>query len=338
MLRTQGFVQVTDSVPPVTKDSVIQPQRDSVAVPIDTAVPVKKTVRPPMAAPKRDNVTETTSVIPEADSITSQTDTDTLSLRPLGFTEWKMDPSVPLTVQALQHHPFFSFGAKPQVVHSGLKEFKGKELLFYVLIAYLLAFALLRQAFPKYFNDLFRLFFRTTMKQRQIKDQLVQTPLPSLLLNIYFVLSTGLYADILFQHFEVSPVDNFWVMFFYCCLGLAVIYSLKFVGIKVSGWLFNMNEAANTYNFVIFLINKVIGIFLLPFLVLLSFMQGTPYMVALVLSWCGVGMLVVYRFLLTYASIRKQVRFNPFHFFLYLCAFEIAPLLLIYKALIFFFR
>jgi hypothetical protein len=116
-----------------------------------------------------------------------------------------------------------------------------------------------------------------------------------------------------------------------------VIYFIKFIGLKFTGWLFNIRGAADSYIFVVFIINKVIGIFLLPFLVLLTFTQGDAYKVVMVLSWCGIGVLFIYRFLLTYASIRNQVRFNPFHFFLYLCAFEIAPLLLIYKALLFFF-
>jgi len=264
--------------------------------------------------------------------------TDTVSKRPRQDTGWQINPSLPLSTQLLQRHPYFSFGTKSVVTHSGLREFKGKELIFYVLIVLLLLFAFLKQAFSKYFNDLFRLFFRTTLKQRQIKEQLIQTPLPSLLFNVFFIISAGLYIDILFYHFDFAPIDNFWLLFLYCCIGLSAIYMVKFVGLKITGWLLNMKEAADAYIFVVFIINKVIGIFLLPFLVLLSFMEGTAYSVALVLSWCGVGVLFIYRFLLTYASVRKLVRFNPFHFFLYLCAFEIAPLLLIYKALLFFFR
>jgi hypothetical protein len=95
--------------------------------------------------------------------------------------------------------------------------------------------------------------------------------------------------------------------------------------LKVAGWLFNIKAAADAYIFVVFIINKVIGIFLLPFLVLLSFLGGNAYTVVMVLSWCGIAILLIYRLLLTYASIRNQVKFNPFHFFLYLCAFEIAP-------------
>lgn len=285
-----------------------------------------------------DSIKITDTDIVYQDSLPVAPLTDSVSKRPKQDSGWRINPGLPFSIQLLQRHPYFSFGTKPGVIHAGLKEFKGKELIFYVLIALLLIFAFLRQAFYKYFNDLFRLFFRTTLKQRQIREQLIQTPLPSLLFNIFFVVDAGLYIDILFFHFKLTPVDNFWLLFLYCCIGLSVIYTVKFVGLKITGWVLNMKEAADAYIFVVFIINKVIGIFLLPFLVLLSFMEGAIYTVALVLSWCGVGVLLIYRFLLAYASIRNLVRFNPFHFFLYLCAFEIAPLLLIYKALLFFFQ
>ena len=296
--------------------------------------------------PLKDNLPRTdTSIIQydsltvkEKDSLQGVPTKDSVSRKPLYSMTWEINPSIPLSSQLLQHHPYFGFGSRPVIVYSGLKEFKGKEILFYGLIGLLLAFAFLRQAFPKYFNDLFRLLFRTTLKQKQIREQLMQTPLPSLLLNTFFVVSAGLYIDLLLHHFGLTPVNNFWLLYLYCSLGLSVIYLVKFFGLKVTGWLFNIKPTADAYIFVVYIINKVIGIFLLPFLILLSFIQGDAYTVAMIFSLCGIGVLLVYRFLLTYASVRNQVKFNPFHFFLYLCAFEIAPLLLIYKALLFFFR
>jgi hypothetical protein len=276
--------------------------------------------------------------IVKKDSVQGVQAKDSVSRKPLYLATWELNPSIPISIQLLQHHPYFGLGSRPVIIYSGLKEFKGKEILFYGLIGLLLAFAFLRQAFPKYFNDLFRLLFRTTLKQKQIREQLMQTPLPSLLLNTFFVVTGGLYIDLLLQHFGRTPVANFWLLYLYCSLGLSVIYLVKFLGLKVTGWLFNIKSAADAYIFVVYIINKVIGIFLLPFLVLLSFIQGDGYTVAMIFSFCGIGVLLVYRFLLTYASVRNQVNFNPFHFFLYLCAFEIAPLLLIYKALLFFFR
>lgn len=263
---------------------------------------------------------------------------DSVSRRPWQYSSWAIDTAIPLTFQVLKRHPYFGFGSEPVIVHSGLRQFEGKEAVFYVLIGLLLSFAFLRQAFPKYFSDLFRLLFRTTMKQKQVREQLMQTPVPSLFLNIFYVVSAGFYVNILIHYFKVAPIGNFWLMYVYCMLGLAVIYLTKFIGLKLAGWLFNIRAGADTYIFVVFVINKVIGIFLLPFLVALSFTRGDAFTIALVLSWCGIGLLLIYRILLTYTSVRNQVKFNPFHFFLYLCAFEVAPLLLIYKALLFFFR
>jgi hypothetical protein len=197
---------------------------------------------------------------------------------------------------------------------------------------------MLRQIFPKYFNDLFRLFFRTTIKQLQVREQLMQTPLPSLLLNIFFVVSAGLYISFLLQHTRLKPIDNFWLMSFYCMLGLSIIYFIKFLGLKLSGWLFNIREAADSYVFIVFVINKMIGLLLLPFLIMLAFSQDNIYSVSLTLSVVLIAGLLGYRFILAYATIRNQVKVNPFHFFLYFCAFEIAPLLLIYRGLLLFFH
>lgn len=284
-----------------------------------------------------DSLSDNDSVY-KKDSVEVLSTSDSVSKRPETQGKlWQPVGTLPLQEQILVRHPYFNFNAEAVSLHSDKKEFYGKELLFYVIVVMVIIFAWLKLAFAKYFNDLFRVFFRTTLKQRQIKEQLMQTPLPSLVFNGFFVASAGLYINFLLHYFNFTPVDNFWLLYLYCCIGLSVIYLVKFVGLIICGWLFNMQKAADSYIFIVFIINKVIGISLLPFLVLLGFTDGVMYSVALVLSWCCVGGLLLYRFILGFAAIRNEVRFNLFHFFLYLCAFEIAPLLLIYKLLLFFF-
>jgi hypothetical protein len=48
-------------------------------------------------------------------------------------------------------------------VKKSIKKTTGQEILFYALIAMLLFYAVLKLAFPKYFTDLFRVYFRTTL-------------------------------------------------------------------------------------------------------------------------------------------------------------------------------
>ena len=222
-----------------------------------------------------------------------------------------------------------------QILKDGEKKiFTGKEYLFYYLIFLLILFGLLRRAFAKYFYDLFRVFFKTTLKQRQTQEQLLQSALASVLMNSFFVLSGGLYVNFLLVHFQLVISDNFWLQYVYCAAALAGIYSVKYVGLKITGWLFNVSNATDSYIFIVFIINKMLGIFLLPFLLLLAFTSDPLYRSAMIISWLGIGLLFIYRFILTYGALRKEVKLNSFHFILYILGFEIIPLLLIYKLLL----
>lgn len=259
-----------------------------------------------------------------ADSLPSMTDSlllnDSLQgLQPSGLLQNKQ-------VKKTSETDFLKEGEK--------KSFSGKERLFYYLVFLFLLFGLLRRAFEKYFSDLFRVFFRTTLKQKQVREQLLQSPLPSIFMNGFFVLSAGLYINFLLWHYQVSVTENFWLQYLWCAGGLSAVYFTKFIGLKITGWLFNLKEATDSYIFIVFIINKMLGIMLLPFQLLLAFTDEPLYSGALVFSWVGIGLLLIYRFILSYQAVRKEVKLNSFHFVLYVFAFELIPLLLIYKLLL----
>jgi len=229
--------------------------------------------------------------------------------------------------------------AKSQIPVQILKEgdkkvFQGKEYLFYYLIFLFILFGLLRRAFAKYFYDLFRVFFKTTLKQRQTQEQLLQSSLASVFMNSFFVLSAGLYVNFLLQYFHLVISENFWLQYVYCIGALAAIYLVKFIGLKITGWLFNVSNTTDSYIFIVFIINKMLGIFLLPFLLLLAFANDPLFSYAMFISWVGLGLLLIYRFILSYSAVRKEVKLNSFHFILYILGFEVIPLLLIYKLLL----
>ena len=215
-----------------------------------------------------------------------------------------------------------------------VKKFEGKEWLFYYLVFLLILFGLLRRAFAKYFYDLFRVFFKTTLKQRQTQEQLLQSSLSSILLNIFFVVTAGLYLNFILDYFNLNITDNFWLQYAYCSAALAAIYLVKFLGLKITGWLFNVSNATDSYIFIVFIVNKVMGMFFLPILLLLAFSTEPLYGFTIYLSWLGIGILLIYRFILSYAAVRKEVKLNSFHFVLYILGFEVVPLLLIYKLLL----
>ncbi len=238
----------------------------------------------------------------------------------------------------IQHKPYFNMGRDTGILNAEKRSFQGKEIFFYMIIGLLLLFAWLKSRFIKYFNDLFRLFFRPALKKKQIREQLMQSSLPSLLFNGFFIISIGLYLCFLCQHFHLMAVNNFWLMFLYCCGILSAVYFIKFIGLKMAGWLFDQQELADSYIFIVFVVNKIIGILLLPFLVIIAFSTGIMADAGLVISYLVVGAMLLYRFALSFSAIRSEADLDLFHFLIYLSAFEIAPLFVLYKLFLLFYK
>lgn len=234
----------------------------------------------------------------------------------------------------MRQHPYYGFFGKAVVLPAARRNDAGKDIFFYVLLGLFFYFAVVKVLFPKYLNNLISIFLRITLRQQQLREQLLQTPLPSLMLNIFFLLVGGLYASLLLDYYNYKAHDNFWIQSLYCVGILALIYVGKFVLLKFTGWVFNLTKATDTYIFIVFLVNKMLGMLLLPFLVLIAFYGGQAQQVFVTLSLILIVVLFAYRFIFSFGPIRAEIKVNPFHFFLYLCAFEIAPLLLIYKVLL----
>ncbi|HEX6426241.1 MAG TPA: DUF4271 domain-containing protein, partial [Niastella sp.] len=180
-------------------------------------------------------------------------------------------PSMQGFHNALRNHPYFNFYGQGVKITEQLKKASRDESMFYFLCALLFYFGFIRIVFMKYLDNLNTLFFRVTMRQAQIRDQVLQSPLPSLLLNILFIISTGLFLSFVADYHNIVPGMNRWLLLFYCCLVLTAIYLGKFIMLKMIGWMFNIRIAADTYIFIVFLVNKMMGIYLLPALLLMAF-------------------------------------------------------------------
>ncbi|KYP15300.1 DUF4271 domain-containing protein [Flavihumibacter sp. CACIAM 22H1] len=234
----------------------------------------------------------------------------------------------------LQSHPYLNFSAKGVYRTIQPKTVRGKEGVFYLLLGLLFLLALIKVSFGRYLENMFKVFFRASLKAKQIREQLLQTPLASLLLNAHFVAAAGLLATFILQERQVGA-DNpgFWELYLYSVGAIALIYLGKNFLLKFLGWSLRMTDTIDTYVFIVFLCNKVLGIFLLPLLLLMAFAGEPLATIAQTVSYVLVGVIFLYRYTSAYGFITRELRASRFHFFLYLCAFEVAPLLLIYKVL-----
>ena len=208
----------------------------------------------------------------------------------------------------------------------------GDEFDFYYLLALFIFAGILRAVYPRYFANMFRVFFNTSLRQGQLTDQLLQARLSSMLFNLFFVFSTGFF---IYQFLQFSGVISPGVdarILLMITAALTVMYSGKYIVLKFTGWLSGFSKEAETYVFIVFLVNKILGIVLLPLSFVLAFSSNKIATVVAVLSLMVILVLFLLRFFRSYGILQHRVQVNRFHFFLYIIGVEILPLLLIYRA------
>ncbi|RYY40163.1 MAG: DUF4271 domain-containing protein [Chitinophagaceae bacterium] len=269
------------------------------------------------------------SIVPRVDSSLYPTDStlrDSFVVPPPIVVPMRFDSIV------FARHPFISFRNPVRLRESGHRA-EGKESLFYAVMGLLLLLAIARSGFPRYLADLFKLFFRANLRQRQAKEQLQQSPVPSIYMNVLFFGAGALFLMLVLRHFGFAGGIDFWPLFGYLSAGLALLYIGKFVVLRLLGWIFRIPGPAEAYVFIVFTANKLLGILLMPFIVLLAFTDGSLQQLGLTLGLTLAGGVFAYRYFLSYTTVQRQVRLPFFHFVLYLLAFELIPLLLINKVL-----
>jgi hypothetical protein len=208
-----------------------------------------------------------------------------------------------------------------------------KDILFYVFIALIFLYGFLIQIAPQYIAKLFSQFSQSSLRMMQNREQLLQNSLASIIMNIGFVISFSLMATLIIFNAHLLPI-HFWEGFLYMCLFFVGLYIGKYICLTIAGYVFNTIELVQTYIFVVFMINKVLGILLIPFIAILAFAKPFLHPFAI---WGGgllMVLLILYRYLFSLTSVRNKLHVSSFHFFLYLCAFEIIPLLILYKLIV----
>jgi hypothetical protein len=208
-----------------------------------------------------------------------------------------------------------------------------KDLLFYVVFGILLLYGIIHNLYPQYYAKLFSQFSQSSFRMIQNREQLVQSELASLFTNINFIVSISLLTTLLLFKWHLLTI-SFWKAYLFIGAFYMTLYLGKFICLQLVGYILDQKEIVNTYLFVVFLVNKMMGILLVPFILLLAFSKPIFSTIAIYGALFLTVLLFLYRYIFSVSSVRNQLHISSFHFFLYLCAFEILPLLILYKLIV----
>lgn len=151
-----------------------------------------------------------------------------------------------------------------------------------------------------------------------------------LLLYIVFLINIAVLAYLIYTRFGgqqgiVSLLIILWIF--------SSVYLVKHTGLNTFGKIFLIEKSTGLYSFTCMIFNHAAGMILIPFNFMIAF---APKDMAEIVLWIAVGIIVILLILRTLRGIIIVFEFindRIFQIFVYLCAFEIAPVMILVKTI-----
>ncbi|MEM9928649.1 MAG: DUF4271 domain-containing protein [Bacteroidota bacterium] len=152
-----------------------------------------------------------------------------------------------------------------------------------------------------------------------------------LICYLLFFLSGSFFGYLLGQAFDLLPSDQPWQYWSYYLLLLALLMLGKHTLLALIAWIFPVKAALGKYNFAIMVFGIIIGMVLIPLNLLISY---APVDITTTVAWLSVGVVAAFYTLRFFRGLligNKYLSGELLHFLLYICAVEIAPVLVLYQ-------
>ncbi len=210
---------------------------------------------------------------------------------------------------------------------------KKSNLLFYLITGSLFLFTLLLTVYRSYFNKVYQTFLSSNLL-KTIYQKVSNSNNYSVFILLYsiFFFNLALFVYLVCINFGISIAPTGYT-FFIILLSIILFFTIRHVVLNFLGNIFPLKENIGLYSFLIINFNIGIGVVLLPLNLFIAYVSPE---IARLIIYATFGILVLF---IMYKSIRgldiakKVISYHKLHFFLYLCAIEIAPILILIKYL-----
>ncbi|MDN3722805.1 DUF4271 domain-containing protein [Aequorivita sp. SDUM287046] len=202
----------------------------------------------------------------------------------------------------------------------------------YLLLACFILFALSKYFYPKRFHEFSLLPITNQYFFVHGKNDELNHPF-NLMLFVAQIVCVSIFIYLMFQVYDPSEVETNEWLFVQICSGYSFFILIKFSFEKIVGNIFSIDALINNYLYQKLSYRNFLGI--LFFIGNLLFLYAVPP-TALALLLFGGGALALNGIALLYSYKKngKLIFTNFFYFILYLCALEIAPYIILYKAFV----
>jgi hypothetical protein len=151
------------------------------------------------------------------------------------------------------------------------------------------------------------------------------------LLSLLFLLTIPLFAGQVAEYSGITPRMSRTSMYVTISGILISMYLVKYIVIRLSGFIFRVSKEAQDYTNAMFVFINLLGLFMLPVVICLEFVkQVNPVVFIYTGGFFMIGFLCI-RLLRGIVIGLSSNRVSKFYLFLYLCTLEIVPFVILLK-------
>lgn len=150
-------------------------------------------------------------------------------------------------------------------------------------------------------------------------------------LYVFYILSTGLLLYVVEIRFGLEPYGiSGGLLYLFNLAFLMILFMSRVILVYTTGFIFDKIDTFREYLYNVFIFNKILGVFVLPLLLFVIYTDGILNVVFHWIALTAVMAILLMRLIRGFVfSFRRGV--SIFYMFLYLCALEMAPLILLYR-------
>ena len=205
------------------------------------------------------------------------------------------------------------------------------KFTFLTILLGLLAFIV--TSFRTELTDVYHAFLSQNLMALLHRDKETILRFPYLIIYLLSAISIGTSIFLISNLLQIQIVESQTYSILLCIAGVGAFFIFKHFILSVLSALFPFKKEINLYSFTIATFNFIIGIALLPFISLLAFSDSALHNYILNIMLALIVIILIYRIFRSLLIGQKYLINNKFHFFMYLCTVEIAPMIILFKFL-----
>jgi hypothetical protein len=183
----------------------------------------------------------------------------------------------------------------------------------------------------KRLEQLIKGFYLSRSGNQLSRDEYTVSKRVGFLLSLLFLLTIPLFAGQVIEYLGITIASGRGSLYLSIIIGLVLMYLLKFMVIRLSGYIFKVGKEALDYSSAMFVFIHILGLFMLPVVICLEFVKQVNPLVFIYTGCFFILGFLCMRLLRGMVIGISSNRVSKFYLFLYLCTLEIIPFVILVK-------